>query len=118
MSKFSSLSLTQMIRLHESLYAVSSLMGAETCRPCHDNTASGDLLHDYCALIDGWVGDVEAEIDARPLNSYEDVAAALPIRTRFLEGEAHYREALRLLEIRRPVLSKSDRGVFAKARSA
>ena len=99
MSKFSSLSLTEMIRLHESLYAVSSLMGAETCRPCHHDTPSGDVLHGFCAQIDGWVDYVEAEINARPLTSYEDVAAALPIRTRFLEGEAHYRETLSLLSI-------------------
>ena len=77
----------------------STPSAVETCRPCHDNTASGELLHDYCALINGWVDDLETEIDARPLNSYEDVAAALPIRTRFLEGEAHYREALTLLSI-------------------
>ena len=99
MPKFSGLSLTEMIRLHESLYAVSSLIGAETCRPCHQNTPSGDVLHSFCAQVDGWVDEIEAEIDARPLRSYEDVAAALPIRMRFLEGEAHYREALSLLSI-------------------
>jgi len=97
MSKFSGLSLKDMIRLHESLYAVSSLIGAETCRPCHDDTPSGEMLHDYCAHIDRWLDDVEAEIVARPLKSWEDAAMTLPIRTRALEGDACYREAAGLL---------------------
>lgn len=114
MFKFSDLSLTEMIRLHESLYAVSSLIGAEICRPCHHNTPSGDVLHGFCAHVDGWVDEVEAEIDARPLKSYDDVAAALPIRTRFLEGEAHYRETLSLLSIGQTQHSATPATIFSQ----
>ena len=90
------LSLTQLLRLHESLMRVFDAAGAESCRPCiHDGAY--DVVEQVIDDIAEHMGRVEREMMRRPLNTYDDALCVYRVSARYLEGHEHLREVLSLL---------------------
>ena len=93
------LTLEDLACIHESLDVILSVTAGEVHRPYHFNGKSGNAL-DYCY---NWIatrlGEVEKEMERRPVNSYEDAMLLFKARTYCFEGpEEHFREVLRLLK--------------------